>query len=839
MKIFGAPCFLVGWLALAVIQPQKVSAVELRITSLDGAWQFAAAGSDDWLPAEVPGDVHTDLLAAGKIPDPFYRENEKAVQWVGETNWNYRRTFVVPAAGLARDRVLLRCDGLDTFATVRVNGHVLGRADNMFRTWEFDAKPRLRAGTNTIEISFASVLPYMARRNAERPLFEWAGPHEPRGRAWVRKEPCNFGWDWGPVLVTCGIWKNIELVSFDTARLADVAVLQDLSDKNTAKLTVNLTAETTRAADLSAVVHLSLAGQTVATVTVPLVNGKATAKLAVSHPQLWWPNGMGAHPLYTVRVDLLDARHARLDHWEKRIGLRTIRLLPADATNSLRFAINGAPFFAKGANWIPCDPFPNRVTTAQLRRYVADAAAANMNMLRFWGGGFYEKDALFDACDEMGVLVWEDCKFACSSYPAFDTNFMDNVRGEIRDNVRRLRHHPSLAVWCGNNEISLMTGPQWSTNSMGRADYDKLFSGLIGGEVRALAPQAIYVPGSPEVGDVHYWQVWHGGQPFEAYRTQTGFMSEFGFQSFPEPKTVDAYTAPADRASLFTPVMEWHQRSAGHGNQIISGMMRRYFQPPRDFDSALWLSQITQGFGIEMGVEFWRQDMPRSMGCLFWQYDDIWPAASWSSVDYFGRWKALQYLARRFYAPVLVSGRVNDTNETVAVYATSDRPDSTRGKLAWQITDLTGTTLEQGSKRLDLPARTSRAVKTLNLAPLAEKPGATNLLVWLELTTPGAGVSKNLLTLVYPKELNLRNPALAASVRQTGDEFRVTLTAQVPALWAWLTLKGADARYSDNFVHVRPGAPVKITVRPARKMTLSEFTGALQARSLYDTYPHP
>ncbi len=808
----------------------------LQTLSLNGAWEFITAGGDDWLPASVPGCVHTDLLAAKKIPDPFYRDNEKLVQWVGETNWTYRRTFEVSAADLAHDRVLLRCEGLDTFATVRVNGKELGHADNMFRTWEFDAKPVLQAGTNTIEISFESVLPYMEKRNAERPLYEWSGPHEPKGRAWVRKEPCNFGWDWGPVLITCGIWKNIELVMFDEARLSDVAILQDLSNKQSAKLTVQVAAETTRPSALQAVIHVTQGNKTIADATVNLVDGKATADLAINDPQLWWPNGMGQHPLYTVQVDLLGPNQTLLDSSVKRIGLRTIELLPADQTHSIRFAVNGVPFFAKGANWIPADAFANRVTPEKLRRYVADAAAVNMNMLRFWGGGYYEEDALYDACDELGILVWADCKFACSSYPAFDPAFMENVRQEISDNVRRLRHHPSIAVWCGNNEISLMTKPEWSTNSMGKADYDKLFSGLIADEVKTCDPQALYVPGSPEVGDVHYWQVWHGGKTFDAYRTLNGFMSEFGFQSFPEPKTVDAYTAPEDRTSLHTPVMDWHQRSAGNGNKMISDMTERYFKPAKDFDSALWLSQILQGYGIKTGAEFWRQNMPQSMGCIFWQYNDCWPVTSWSSVDYYGRWKALHYMARRFYSPVLVSGLENTTNQSVDIYVTSDLLESSPGELIWEVTDPKGLPLATGIETLKLPAQSSHMVNHLDLRELTRKYGANNLLVWLKVAVPGQPVSENLVTLVYPKELALVNPHLKPVIKKNGDVFQVTLTAKAPALWTWLTLNGVDATYSDNFNHVRPGSPLEITIKPGQTMTRSEFTDALQAHSLFDTY---
>lgn len=837
MKLTGRKLFLVAALFLfATGLARPMNAAGIQTLNLNGAWQVAPSGGGAWLPATVPGCIHTDLLAAGKIPNPFYRDNEQKVQWVGETNWIYRRSFEVSAADLAHDRVFLRCEGLDTFTTIRVNGRELARTDNMFRTWEFDAKPVLRPGTNIIEVLFESVLPYMKQHNAERTLYEWSGPHEPTGRAWVRKEPCNFGWDWGPVLITCGIWKNIGLVMFDEARLADVAVLQDLANKPRAKLTIQIAAETTRATALQAVVHVTQDHRHIAQSMVELMDGKATADLTINDPQLWWPNGMGQQPLYEVRVDLLGANHERLDSFKKRIGLRTVELLPADETHSIRFAVNGVPFFAKGANWIPADPFANRVTPEKLRRYIADAAAVNMNMLRFWGGGYYEEDALYDACDELGILVWADCKFACSSYPAFDNAFMESVRQEIRDNVRRLRHHPSIAVWCGNNEISLMTKPEWSTNSMGKADYDKLFSGLIAGEVRALAPQALYVPGSPEVGDLHYWQVWHGGKSFDAYRSLNGFMSEFGFQSFPEPRTVAAYTAPEDRTSLHAPIMDWHQRSAGDGNKKITDLMERYFRPAKDFDSGLWLSQILQGYGIKTGAEFWRQNMPKSMGCIYWQYNDCWPVASWSSVDYYGRWKALHYMARRFYAPVLVSGLENITNKTVAIYVTSDLLKTSVGRLTWEVTSPQGKTLANGNETIDLAAQSSHRVKQLDLHDLAGKYAASNLLVWLKLEVQGQPVSENLVTLVFPKELPLIDPHLKPVIEKAGDQFRVTLTAEAPALWAWLSLKDMDATCSDNFNHVRPGSPLEIMVKPSHPMTEAEFTAALQVRSLFDTY---
>jgi len=808
----------------------------LRRVDLNGAWQLARIGEDTWIPANVPGCVHTDLFAAGKIPDPFFRDNERTLQWIGEADWIYRRTFEVPDEVLQRHRVLLRCDGLDTLAVIKINGREIGRADNMFRTWEFDAKSALRAGENVIEISFASPLPLMKERQAARTLFEWAGPHEPRGRAWVRKEPCNFGWDWGPVLITCGIWRKISLEAIDTARIEDVQILQDHSVKGSVGLGVHIKAQVVRAAPLQAAVAVSHKGRNVARASIGLSGGTGRAAMNIRHPKLWWPAGMGEPSLYDVEVKLLDARGNVIDGAARRIGLRTLKLLPQDEQNSLRFEINGVPFFAKGANWIPADAFANRVTPKILRRYVADAVAANMNMLRFWGGGYYEEDTLFDACDEMGVCVWLDFKFACSSYPAFDDAFMENVRLEARDNLRRLRHHPCIAVWCGNNEISLMTKDQWSDNSMGRADYDKLFKDLLGAQVKELAPQANYVSGSPDCGDTHYWQVWHGGKPFEAYRSLTGFVSEFGFQSFPEPRTVRSYTAEEDRALVLSPVMQWHQRSSGNGNQKIQDMTRRYFRAPKDFESALWLSQIVQAYGIKLGAEHWRQTMPKSMGCVFWQYNDCWPVASWSSVDYYGRWKALHYLARRFYAPILVSGLADSENGTVDIFVSSDRLEPCRGTLTWNVTGVEGKTLARGSDVLDIPARQSQKVKTLDLRDQNQAQGANNVLTWLKLVVAERAVSDNLVLFVFPKDLKLADPQLKTSVVETQEGFLVALTAEKPALWAWLSFDELDAKFSDNFVYVTADTPARIQVVPGKRMTKANFTKALRARSLFDTY---
>jgi beta-mannosidase len=830
-------------LAIALTIGSSARAEGIARLDLGGPWQVSQEGSVDTIPATVPGCIHTDLLAAGKIPDPFYRDNEKAVQWVGEANWVYHRSFDISPELLSHDFVVLKCEGLDTRATIHVNGVQVAKTDNMFRTYEFDVKKLFKPGGNTIEIRFESVLPFLRAKESVRKLPTWTYP----GTGYVRKEPCNFGWDWGPTLVTCGIWRKIGIEAFNVARIDEVAILQDHSKKGQVTLNIQVTARPATRERLRASVTVMLHEKRVAgSGEVELDEGKATVNLEIKDPQLWWPAGMGDQPLYQVQVDLSCGKP--LDMLTKRIGLRTLRAVPQSAAIPLHFEVNGVPFFAKGANWIPADCFANRLTKEIYRRYVDDAVAANMNTLRFWGGGYYEDDALFDLCDERGICIWMDCKFGCSTYPAFDTAFLKNVVAETGDNVARLRHHPSIALWCGNNEIMFFRGgKEWTAEKMSEGDYYKLFRDALGGEIRRLAPQADYVTGSPDCGDVHFWEVWHGGKPFEVYRTMHGFMSEFGFQSFPEPKTVRAFTAAADRESIYSRIMMYHERSnrmymdvkedGRIGTDKIMILVKKYFREPKDFESTLWLSQITQGYGIQYAAEGWRREAPRSMGCVYWQYNDCWPCSSWSSVDYFGRWKALHYLARRFYAPILVSGEKDSKGDKVNLYVTSDRRADCQGRLRWAVTDLSGNKLNEGALDVDIAAGKSRIVRTLDMSDAVKNRRRNNILLWLQLDVAGQKVSANLVTLAYPRDLSLLDPKLTADVTQTRPgEFAVTLHAEHPALWTWLELDGADARFSDNFVHVSPAEPVTITVHPAEPMSANALRSVLRIRSLYDTY---
>ena len=473
-----------------------------------------------------------------------------------------------------------------------------------------------------------------------------------------------------------------------------------------------------------------------------------------------------------------------------------------------------------------------------------------MNMLRVWGGGIYEDDTFYDLCDELGICIWHDFMFACAVYPAFDEAFLANVRCEAEDNVRRLRHHPWIALWCGNNELEQgLVGPAWNDRQMSWEDYGTLFDKLLPEVTAALDPERDYWPCSPHSphgdradfnnprwGDAHLWDVWHGRKPFEWYRTcEHRFNSEFGFQSFPEPRTVYSYTEPQDR-NVTTYVMEQHQRS-GIGNTVIMQYMLDWFRLPAKFEMTLWLSQVLQGMAMKYAVEHWRRAMPRGMGTLYWQINDCWPVASWASIDYYGRWKALQYMARKFYAPVLLSGVENPDTGTVAVHLTNDRRQPAAGAYTWLLTDVHGETLASGGKAVAAGPLQNALVDTLELGAYLKQHGPRDLMLWLECSVEGEPVSTNFVSFARPKHLELDEPAISTQVESLGDNrFVVTLSATHPALWVWLELDGTDARYSDSFVHLVPGRPEKIVVSPAGAMDLDQFQAALSVRSLIDTY---
>ncbi len=678
----------------------------MKIQSLGGAWNFRQVGEDEWLPATVPGGVHTDLLALGRIPDPFVGDNEKRVAWVAEADWEYRYRFDVEPDLFDQPQIWLVCDGLDTLATVSLNGHALGRSANMFRQYRWDVKRLLTAGENELLVTFDSPVRFCAEQQALRnmPGVVQAIPGGPH----LRKAPCQFGWDWGPQLPPIGIWKDIRLEACRGARLSQVRFTQ-LHAAGGVTLQAQVDIQDWEAASRQAVLCLTAPdGQVFETRAALTGQDEASLQVLVPNPQLWFPNGYGAQPLYHASLELRQG-DLLLDGRTYQLGLRTVELRqePDEWGRSFTFVVNGQPIFAKGSNWIPADSFPTRISDSHLEGLIRSAAETHQNMLRVWGGGFYEEERFYDLCDRYGILVWQEFIFSCSIYPLDDDGFIENIRLEVLENIRRLRHRASLALWCGNNEME-WGWVDWGWNkpeydAMKKA-YDRFFHHTLPAWCASEDPEHAYWPSSPSSdtpfkdpngqsrGDAHYWDVWHGRKPFTAYRSQyPRFMSEFGFQALPPLATIRTYAEPTDW-NMTSYIMERHQKNDS-GNSLMVGQMLDTFRLPKDFESLVYLSLVLQAEGIRYGVEHWRRHPRRVAGALYWQLNDCWPVASWSSLDYFGRWKALHYAARRFFAPVLLS--IEDQPASMNVFLTNETPEKFQGSVRWSLETLDGKLLDE------------------------------------------------------------------------------------------------------------------------------------------------
>jgi beta-mannosidase len=823
-----------------------------RVITLDGGWQFREAGKADWHAATVPGCVHTDLLSNRLIEDPFYRDNEQKQQWIGKTDWEYQTTFKVGAELLAVRHIELVFEGLDTYADVYLNDRPLIKTDNMFREWRVDCKAFLRAGDNTLRIRFRSpineILPLMKAMSYELPAVndqgEKTSPH-------TRKAPYQYGWDWGPRFVTCGIWKPIRLISWNGARISDLHIEQKAVSRLDARLVAHVEVVAESAMDAT----ISINGSPLRTIgkiekQVKLAPGlnQIDLDVAIANPQLWWPNGLGEQPLYTISATL-GAQGQQLDQTSRRIGIHTLELRQQSDQwgKSFTFVINGVPVFAKGGNWIPADSFPNRVSRERYRQLLQSCKDANMNMLRVWGGGYYEMDDFYDLCDEMGLLVWQDFMFACSMYPASEA-FLANVRQEAIDNVKRLRHHPAIVIWVGNNEIETawqhwggwkdaLPATLWD-------DYLKIFHGVLPKVVAALDPSRPYWPSSPSsnleedpesqrMGDVHYWQVWHASKPFREYEQQLPrFMSEYGFQSFPLLDTVKTYAMPADY-DIESAVMKAHQRHP-RGNTLVREYMLRDYPEPKAFASFLYVSQVLQAEGIKVGAEHLRRIMPRNMGSLYWQVDDCWPVASWSSMDYYGRWKALQFYARRFYNDLLVSP--HEEEGKVAVYVVSDRVNATPARLRVTLMDFDGKALFEKTIDVTVSPLNSKAYVELNKAELMNGRDARRIFLNCELIVEGKPISDNRLFFDSYKNLALAPSKIETNVRDTANGYEITLQADRLARGVYLSLDGIEGEFADNFFDLLPGKSVSVVFKPKQKTSRAALAERLKVMSLAQAF---
>jgi beta-mannosidase len=822
-------------------------------SAANAEWTFRQSGTHEWLPASVPGGVHTDLLALGRIPDPFVADNELKVQWVPQSDWEYRGSFEVSAQTAAMPHLFLAADGLDTFAELHLNGKPLGKTDNMFREYRWDVAGLVHTGRNELLITFLSVVNYCLARNAEKPLTPKVGMAL-EGGVFVRKAPCHFGWDWGPKLPPIGVWRDLRLEGYPGARVEDVH-LRQLHGKGGVTVSADVLAEVWDSAGLTATLKVvSPDGKKVFETEAPLAGGKAALNVLVKRPELWWPNGYGKQPLYKVEVSLLAAGEAQ-DVKTFQLGLRTVevRQEPDEWGQSFTFVVNGVPVFMKGSDWIPADSFPTRMTAALYEHLIRSAAASHQNMLRIWGGGFYEDERFYDLCDRYGILLWHDFMFACYIYPQDEPEFIENLCVEVIQNVRRLRHRTCVALWCGNNEMEQgwadwgWTDPNDPLKVLEREAYECYFYHTLPEWVNALDPDRYYwpssassnipfqAPNSAERGDMHYWDVWHGRKPFTAYRQQfPRFMSEFGFQSLPPFETIATYAEPKDW-NMTSFIMEHHQRSAS-GNGLMIGQMTDTFRMPKDFRALSYLSMVLQAEGIRYGVEHWRRNKHRVSGTLIWQLNDCWPVASWSSIDYYGRWKALHYAAKRFYAPVLLS--IEDTGTCMDVHVTSDVNAPWEGSVRWQLQTLAGETLQKGEASVALAALLSASVFARDFAP--EVTGASDrqreLVFVAELYHGQERISVCVATFAPNKHLELVSPRLAVEVGKEGRSAVFTVNAHSLARFVELKLEGADVIFSDNYFDVPGGASVTVSCPMPQGWTLAKVKKALRMSSLYDSF---
>ena len=814
-----------------------------------GTWQFRQRGTDDWQPATVPGGVHTDLLSLGKIPDPFVADNELKVMWVAENDWEYRYNFAVQADLLAEENISLVCEGLDTIADVYLNGTYLGHAENMFRRWEWNVKDLLQDDSNELRIVFGSPVRFITAKQAQLPL---QGGGDIPGGPHLRKAPCHWGWDWGPKLPPIGVWKEIRLEGY-SIRFQDVHIRQSM-DSNGAAISATLSAEAHKRAEVSASMLVTGPSDELFEAEeclLSFVEGEsffANLSVEIPDPQLWWPNGYGAQPLYEVKVTLKE-NGVILDQRTYHVGIRTVELCqdPDQWGKEFTFYVNGVRLFAKGADWIPTDSFPTRITHSTLDGLLKSAVDANMNMLRVWGGGYYPEDMFYDLCDRYGILIWQDFMFACGIYPA-DAGFFENVRFEAVENIRRLRHHAALALWCGNNEMEQgwcdwgWNKPEDPLNQRLKDGYDRMFHQMLPELLQEEDPDHPYWPSSASAntpfegpnnqvqGDCHYWDVWHGRKPFTAYRTQyPRFMSEFGFQALPPLKTIATYADPADW-NMTSYMMEHHQRS-WVGNGLIVAQMTDTFRMPKDFSSLVYLSLILQAEGIRYGVEHWRRNRDRVSGTLIWQLNDCWPVASWASVDYFGRWKALHYAAKRFYAPLLLS--VAESGKVMEVHVTSDLIKPVDVFVRCRLETVEGKCLQSGEQTLRARALADTLVASYDFSTLVSTENQRKAVFVAELWQDSTLISQSVTPFVANKHMELRKPGLKIQSHVEGQTLCVDVSARYLARFVELSIEGMDAVFSDNYFDVSGGTTVTVSTPLPENWTAAN---TVQARSLYDSF---
>ncbi len=808
---------------LLLLLPVKLLSV--NIIELHQNWRFRKAGDSVYYNATVPGVVQMDLIRYGVLPDPFYGTNESKIQWVEREDWVYELTFDLPNFDSAKNYELV-FEGLDTYAEVNLNGEVILTADNMYRTWKTDVRHLLRSEQNQLIIYFKSPLTVNADKLRGTPYHKTAendAHKDEKVSVYTRKAPYHFGWDWGPRIVTFGIWRPVRLIEWSDAKLYEVQIYQDSLTADRALLR----AEVAFAAKIDKALTVSIfdADSGLRLATTQAANAdQATLTFQIENPQWWWTHNLGRPHLYRFRVEIGNADRA-FDHKEVRFGLRTIELMQEKDQygESFYFKLNGVPVFMKGANYIPSETMLPRRTNADLDRILGDALAVNMNIIRVWGGGIYEDDYFYDKCDEMGLLVWQDFMFACSMYPGVDTAFYENVKQEAVENVRRLRNHPSIAIWCGNNEVDnawhnwgwqIRFGLIGKIATEMKESYRKLFLELLPEITTIHDPQRPYVHTSPlsatgksgnlDNGTMHYWKPWNMNDDFDGYERNVGrYMNEYGFQSFPEMATIRAFSNPTDW-SFDSEVMKVHQKSY-IGNGRIDKFVTQYYGKTRDFSDFVYKSQLVQADGLRAAIRAHRRAMPYCMGTVYWQLDDCWPAPTWSSIDYYGRWKALHYALRELFADVLVVPW--EANGYLHLQVVNDRLDTLPVRLWVETQTLNGRALYRLEKNVTLAANASQLYAVISVKTLLQNTKIENTFVRLRLTQGAITLAETLHYFALPKNLALKPPRIEATIDESASTVTLRSNTLVKSLFLFAE---PEVRFARNYFDLLPDEPMII-----------------------------
>ncbi|MCZ0703091.1 beta-mannosidase [Natronobacillus azotifigens] len=796
-------------------------------------WKFKSP-SETWLTAKVPGCIHSDLHSHCIIDDPFYGTNEKDLQWIDKRDWEYETAFYLDERMYNHSNLELEFSGLDTYANVYLNGQLILSADNMFRTWKIDVKNYIKQSNNTLRILFKSPihedLPKLEELGYSLPAAnddsEMGELGDKKVSVFARKAPYHYGWDWGPRFVTSGIWRKVMLRGWSNAHIEDVFIQQNQVSEESADLTV--ITEVHSDANLNAHIQITTKGID-KKIPIALKKGmnKITLDLTIANPELWWCNGLGDATLYNFSTSLF-VEDVVLSQKDVRTGLRSAKLVRKKnkAGTSFYIELNGKPIFIKGANHIPNDSFNDKVTIGQYRHEIESAVKTNMNMLRVWGGGIYENDEFYQLCDEYGILIWQDFMFACSMYPG-DDDFLESVEHEAVDNIKRLRNHPSIVLWCGNNEIDMAwshyneeSGWGWKNNYTQEvrnkiwSDYEKIFHEILPEAVLEFSPGIDYWPSSPMCGltgdetqhssneatsgDIHYWGVWHMEEPLENFNKYVGrFMSEYGFQSFPEEKTVRTVAQDKDMF-LESEVMLNHQKN-NRGNQLINEYMQKYYKKPKDFLSFLYMSQVLQGEAMKIAIESHRRHKPYCMGTLYWQMNDCWPVASWASMDYFGRWKAAQYFVKRSYQDTIVS--IIEKDNKVDVYVVSDKLNSFVGQIKWRLVTFYGDILDEGVMETKIESNSSKVIISLDRDNVLKDHPLEKSLLSVQLSSESSLLDEKQYYFLSLKEIELKKPTI--TVDQIEDNV-IALRTDFIAKQVHLSTE-EECLLSDNYFDLVPG----------------------------------